>query len=77
MKRRTFVKNTIAALPAVAALSLPGAGTTADMQPIGLPTPGKEWGETLQAALRNRKTIRDIGPQELPLQVLSDLLWAA
>jgi hypothetical protein len=77
MKRRTFVKSTMAALPVVAALSMPGAGKAGDMPPIDLPKPEREGGQALLAAMQNRKTTRDIGPKELPLQALSDLLWAA
>jgi hypothetical protein len=77
MKRRTFVKRTVAALPAMAALSMSAAGTAGELQPIDLPKPVTEGGRSLLAALRNRKTTRDIGQKSLPLQTLSDLLWAA
>lgn len=33
--------------------------------------------KTLLKALRQRKTVREISDKKLPLQVLSDLLWAA
>jgi len=77
MKRRTFVKHTVAVLPAMAALSIPPAGPAGDMQPIDLPKPETEGGQRLLAALQGRKTTRSIGPENLPLQTLSNLLWAA
>ncbi len=47
------------------------------LQPITLPEPHKDGGKTVWESLWQRKTTRDIGKQELPLQVLSNLLWAA
>jgi hypothetical protein len=50
---------------------------TQDPQPIVLPKPGKGRGGSVFAALKKRKTTRTIGSRRLPLQVLSNLLWAA
>jgi hypothetical protein len=79
MKRRKFVKT----LPAAAVLagtvggnSLKTLGFT-EMQPIILPEPEKEGGKSVLAALQERKTTRNISAKKLPLQVISDLLWAA
>jgi nitroreductase len=47
------------------------------MDPIILPEPMKRGGKTLLEALLLRQTNRNIGPREIPLQVLSNLLWAA
>jgi hypothetical protein len=79
MKRRTFVKT----LPAATLL----AGTTSgyslrssgsmDLEPIILPSPEKEGGKSVLAALLERRTTRNISSKELPLQMLSNLLWAA
>ncbi len=49
----------------------------ADMQTINLPSPRTEGGMPLMQALKNRHSGRAYSPQELPLQTLSDLLWAA
>jgi SagB-type dehydrogenase family enzyme len=49
----------------------------ADMQTINLPSPRTEGGMPLMQAFKNRHSGRDYSSQELPLQVLSDLLWAA
>ncbi|UCG26957.1 MAG: nitroreductase family protein [Bacteroidales bacterium] len=79
MKRRTFVKT----LPAVTLLAGTASGYTnrklysVDLQPIILPKPEKEGGKSLLAAISGRRTTRNIGSKELPLQVLSNLLWAA
>ncbi len=44
---------------------------------IKLPAPRAAGGKTVFAALRRRRTIREIRDRELPLQTLSNLLWAA
>ncbi len=44
---------------------------------IALPAPGKTGGMPLMEALAKRRSLREFSPQELPLQLLSDLLWAA
>ena len=77
MKRRTFVKGAAAALPALAALGLTDFGVAGDLEPITLPKPETDGGKPFLAALKDRKTVRNIGPDPLPLQTLSNLLWAA
>ena len=52
-------------------------GAASGLQPIALPSPALAGRGTLVAALRRRRTIREIGAKPLPLQTLSDLLWAA
>lgn len=47
------------------------------MDPIILPEPVKRGSKTLLEVLLLRQTNRSIGPREIPLQVLSNLLWAA
>ena len=80
MNRRTFVKT----LPALTVM----ASTTAsfaqdspkpaqDLKPITLPKPETDGGKSVLAALKERKTTRNISAKELPPQVLSNLLWAA
>jgi len=80
MNRRTFVKT----LPALTVL----AGTTAgfaqetrssdkELKPILLPKPEMDGGKSVLAALKERKTTRNISARELPPQILSNLLWAA
>jgi len=44
---------------------------------ISLPVPRMEGGKPLMTALKDRQTARSFSPKALPLQVVSDLLWAA
>ena len=46
-------------------------------QPIVLPRPALRPTRSLATALKLRRTIREISDRPLPLQILSDLLWAA
>jgi nitroreductase len=92
MNRRTFLKAVPATLLAAQASGLamaagdetsaPGSGGGAarvagDLQPIVLPKPETEGGKSVLAALKERRTIRSIKEDRLPLPVLSNLLWAA
>lgn len=47
------------------------------MEPIVLPKPETDGGKSVLASLLARRTNRGIGPKSLPLQTLSNLLWAA
>ena len=47
------------------------------MKPIILSVPAKKGGKSVLESLQLRQTNRSIGSRELPLQVLSNLLWAA
>lgn len=73
MNRRTFLKT----IPAISIL----AGTTSTLaqplQPIKLLKPQTEGGKSVLAALKERRTTRSISSEKLPLQTLSNLLWAA
>ncbi len=53
------------------------SGSPKSCQPIALPQPETDGGKSLLAALWGRKTSRNISPDPLPPQVLSNLLWAA
>jgi nitroreductase len=57
----------------VASIAIPAQ----DLKPIPLPTPQTEGGRPLMQVLKERKTRREFSPEKLPLQVLSNLLWAA
>jgi len=48
-----------------------------DIKPIKLLAPQLEGGKSLMQALKERKSLREFSLKELPLQVISDLLWAA
>jgi hypothetical protein len=80
MNRRTFVKT----IPAMGMLigiepivSRQPSHAVQTLHPINLPIPEKDGGKSVLAALQERKTNRNISPKKLPLQVLSNLLWAA
>ncbi|MCX6929485.1 MAG: SagB/ThcOx family dehydrogenase, partial [Verrucomicrobia bacterium] len=80
MNRRTFVKT----LPALTVLASTTAGLAhdtpkppQDLKPIALPKPDTDGGKSVLAALKERKTTRNISTKELPAQILSNLLWAA
>ena len=53
----------------------PAKGDTATS--ISLPSPEKSGGLPLMEALAKRQSFRDFSPDPLPLQLLSNLLWAA
>jgi hypothetical protein len=80
MNRRTFVKT----LPALTVLISSAASSAQEapksdreLEPTVLPKPETEGGKSVLAALRERRTTRNISAKELPRQVLSNLLWAA
>jgi hypothetical protein len=50
---------------------------TQPLPPIKLPVPTHEQGTSIFAALEQRRTTREISAIPLPLQLLSNLLWAA
>ena len=53
------------------------AGAAQLPPPVELPKPKLDGTTTLVQALKSRKTAREFAPRALPLQTLSDLLWAA
>ena len=69
---RLFNRLTIAASVIVPALAF-----GQELKPIQLPKPQTEGGKPLMQVLKERTTIRTFSNQELPPQVLSNLLWAA
>ena len=67
-----------AGILAGAALSAaPALAAAEELQPLALPAPRGEGGRALTACLKLRRSIRDYADRPLPIQVLSDLLWAA
>src|SRR4030042_4246295 len=80
MNRRTFVKTLPAATllaGVVSGKNRTKRGQALGLAPIDLPRPEKDGGKSVLASLAERKTIRNISPEKLPVQVLSNLLWAA
>ena len=70
-------------MPAIAVLAGMASGVSSktpeavDLELIMLPKPEKDGGKSVLAALQDRKTTRNISDKKLPLQTLSNLLWAA
>ncbi len=56
---------------------LSSVATAQELKPVSLPDPQTDGGKPLMQALKARSTSREIKPDRLPLQVLSNLLWAA
>ncbi len=52
-------------------------GSAQSPVPLDLPAPRHKGGRSLSESLGQRRTIREISSKELPLHVLSNLLWAA
>ncbi len=48
-----------------------------ELKAIQLPKPVMEGGKPLMQALKERRSTREFSPDKIPLQVLSNLLWAA
>ena len=78
MNRRKFIKTVPAIAIATASVSAFSMDipVTMDLKTIVLPKPEKEGGKSVLASLLERKTIRTISEKELPMQVISNLLWA-
>lgn len=82
MRRRAFLKSAPVAMALAAKAFGSGKAATAKsaaggLQPIALPRPETDGGKSVLAALKERRTIREISPKPLPSQTLSNLLWAA
>lgn len=73
MDRRTFIK----AVPAMAVLGSAAASKGEELEAIALPHPETDGGKSVLASLLVRKTNRNISDRKLPIQTLSNLLWAA
>ncbi|MBZ5592450.1 MAG: SagB/ThcOx family dehydrogenase [Acidobacteriia bacterium] len=63
--------------PLMLALLIVVACYAGELQPIALPAPQTDAGKPLMNALRLRQSSREFSGENLPLQVLSNLLWAA
>ena len=58
-------------------VALASWAAAADLTDITLPTPRIEGGKPLMQALKERQSVRVFSTKTLPVQVVSDLLWAA
>jgi hypothetical protein len=83
MDRRTFLKTVpaitmlAAAAPGLVAEAAPASAGAGELQPIILPKPQTDGGKSVLAALKERRTNRNVSAEKLPPQMLSNLLWAA
>jgi hypothetical protein len=73
MDRRTFLKT----VPALTVLAGTASAFAEDLKPIALLKPQTDGGKSVLAALKERRTNRNISAEKLPPQTLSNLLWAA
>lgn len=73
MDRRTFLKT----VPVITVLAGIASSLADDLKPITLVKPQTDGGKSVLAALKERKTNRNIRSEKLPPQTLSNLLWAA
>jgi nitroreductase len=73
MTRRETAGGIVGSAAAVAT----GAGEAAQEDHISLPAPHRQGGLPLLSALNLRRSTREYATRSLPLQTLSDLLWAA
>jgi nitroreductase len=73
MNRRTFLQ----AVPAFTVLAGTASSFAADLNPITLAKPQTDGGKSVLAALKERRTNRNISAEKISPQVLSNLLWAA
>jgi SagB-type dehydrogenase family enzyme len=66
------------ALPLLLVLGLsPILAAAQELRALELPKPQTDGGRPLMQVLRDRHSTREFKPDKLPLQVLSNLLWAA
>jgi nitroreductase len=76
MNRREFIR-TSAATGAVLMTGNLSPAFAQEFKPIQLPKPQLDIGRPLMQALKDRKSQRAYSNEKIPLQVLSNLLWAA
>ena len=76
MNRREFLKASTAASIAVASKDITSAFAQ-ELKPIQLLPPQLDGGRPLMQVLKDRQSTRWYSAKKIPLQVLSNLLWAA
>jgi nitroreductase len=81
MSRREFLKTSAvtstAWVTAGTGLISPTVTFAADRTPVPLLKPQMDGGRPFMQVLKDRKTSREFSSEKLPLQILSNLLWAA
>ncbi len=75
--KRSLTYMTGLSIVAVMLLLCFAAGGAQELQRVVLPAPAMEGGLPLMEALALRSSSRSFSPEDIPAQILSDLLWAA
>jgi SagB-type dehydrogenase family enzyme len=73
MFKKSFLTGTVALI----IVSFITVSWAAELLPIKLPPPNLNGGKSLMQSLQARKSSRDFSTKRLPVEVLSNLLWAA
>lgn len=71
------LRGSILRLLCLVILTFPTLAVAQQLKPIQLPVPQTAGGMPLMQALKARHSTREFSSKKLPLQVLSNLLWAA
>jgi SagB-type dehydrogenase family enzyme len=69
--------NLFAVVASIMLLSHSVTAFAEEAKPIQLPSPQMTGGKPMMQVLKERKTSREFSSRELPLQIISDMLWAA
>jgi len=72
-----FKKSFLTSVIALVIVSFITVSWAAELLPIKLPPPNLNSGKSLMQSLQARKSSRDFSTKKLPVEVLSNLLWAA
>jgi SagB-type dehydrogenase family enzyme len=73
MFKKSFLTGTVVLI----IISFIAVSLAAELLPIKLPPPNLNSGKSLMQSLQARKSSRDFSTKKLPVEVLSNLLWAA
>jgi SagB-type dehydrogenase family enzyme len=72
-----FKKSFLTSVIALVIVSFITVSWAAELLPLKLPPPNLNSGKSLMQSLQARKSSRDFSTKKLPVEVLSNLLWAA
>ena len=72
-----FKKSFLTSVVVLVIVSFITVSWAAELLPVKLPPPNLNSGKSLMQSLQARKSSRDFSTKKLPVEVLSNLLWAA
>jgi SagB-type dehydrogenase family enzyme len=72
-----FKKSFLTGVVVLVIISFITASWAAELLPVKLPPPNLNSGKSLMQSLNARKSSRDFSTKKLPVEILSNLLWAA